>query len=119
MIFMLLVFHGSFLYPETIISWINPEEEFLSKSAETLRYVSLSMFIFAFFSVYFQTINGYGKTQITFIIEVIAVFLYALSAYLFIKVWKWDIVYVWSVEYVYFCTMGLLSVAYLRFRKSN
>lgn len=119
MIFMFIAFHGSFLYPETIISWINPEEEFLSKSADTLRYVSLSMFIFAFFSVYFQTINGFGKTQITFLIEAIAVALYALSAYLFIKIWKWDIVYVWSVEYVYFCSMGLMSFAYLKLRKKE
>lgn len=114
MVFMLIAFHGSFLYPEAIISWINPEEEFISKSADTLRYVSLSMFIFAYFSVFFQTINGIGKTQITFLIEVIAVGLYALSAYLLIKVWEVDIVYVWSVEYVYFGFMGLMSVAYLK-----
>lgn len=113
-IFMLLSFHGSFLYPEAIISWINPEEEFISKSADTLRYVSLSMFIFAYFSVFFQTINGIGKTHITFLIEAAAVCLYALSAYLLIKVWQVDIVYVWSVEYIYFGSMGILSVAYLR-----
>lgn len=114
MVFMLIAFHGSFLYPEAIISWINPGEEFIAKSADTLRYVSLSMFIFAYFSVFFQTINGIGKTQITFLIEIIAVALYALSAYLLIKVWKVDIIYVWSVEYVYFGSMGLMSLAYLR-----
>lgn len=114
LIFMLIAFHGSFLYPETIISWINPEDEYISKSAETLRYVSLSMFIFAYFSVFFQTINGIGKTHITFLIEAITVGLYTLSAYLLIKVWQVDIVYVWTVEYVYFCSMGLLSFAYLK-----
>lgn len=114
LIFMLIAFHGSFLYPETIISWINPEDEYISKSAETLRYVSLSMFIFAYFSVFFQTINGIGKTHITFLIEAITVGLYTLSAYLLIKVWRVDIVYVWTVEYVYFCSMGLLSFAYLK-----
>ncbi len=114
MVFMLITFHGSFLYPEAIISWINPEEAFIEKSADTLRYVSLSMFIFAYFSVFFQTINGIGKTQITFLIEAIAVGLYALSAYVFIKVWQLDIVYVWTVEYVYFGAMGLMSIAYLK-----
>lgn len=114
LIFMLIAFHGSFLYPETIISWINPEDEYISKSAETLRYVSLSMFIFAYFSVFFQTINGIGKTHITFLIEAITVGLYTLSAYLLIKVWRVEIVYVWTVEYVYFCSMGLLSFAYLK-----
>jgi MATE family multidrug resistance protein len=115
MIFMLIAFHGSFLYPETIISWINPEDEFISKSADTLRYVSLSMFIFAYVNVFFQSINGIGKTHITFFIEATAVALYALSAFLLIKVWAVDIVYVWSVEYVYFCTIGLLSILYLKF----
>lgn len=114
MVFMLITFHGSFLYPEAIISWINPEEAFIAKSADTLRYVSLSMFMFAYFSVFFQTINGIGKTQITFLIEAIAVGLYALSAYLLIKIWHVDIVHVWSVEYVYFGSMGLMSVAYLK-----
>lgn len=114
LIFMLITFHGSFLYPEAIISWINPQEAFIEKSADTLRYVSLSMFMFAYFSVFFQTINGIGKTQITFLIEAIAVGLYALSAYLLIKVWHMDIVYVWTVEYVYFGSMGLMSIAYLK-----
>ncbi len=113
--FMLLIFHGSFLYPETIISWINPEELYLSKSAETLRFVSFSMFMFAYFNVFFQTINGIGKTQFTFLIEAIAVLLYALTAYLLIKVWTVDVVYVWTVEYVYFGSMGIMSILYLKF----
>lgn len=115
LIFMFIAFHGSFLYPETLISWINPEEEFIEKSAETLRYVALSMFMFGYFSVFFQTINGSGNTQITFLIEVISVLFYVISAYLLIKVWVVDIQYVWTVEYIYFGAMGLLSVAYLKF----
>ena len=115
LIFMFIAFHGSFLYPETLIGWINPEEEFISKSADTLRYVALSMFMFGYFSVFFQTINGSGNTQITFLIEVISVLFYVISAYLLIKVWMVDIQYVWTVEYIYFGAMGLLSVAYLKF----
>lgn len=111
---LLIAFHGSFIYPEKIIAWINPEHEFIERSAATLRYVSVSMFIFAFFNVYFQTINGIGKTQITFLIELGSVCLYAVTAYLLIKVWDVDIQYIWSVEYVYFCFMGLSSFAYLK-----
>ncbi|MCO5261109.1 MAG: MATE family efflux transporter [Crocinitomicaceae bacterium] len=113
--FMFIIFHGGIFYPETVISWINPQEEFISKSAETLRYISLSMFIFAYFSVFFQTINGIGKTHITFIIEATTVFLYILSAYLLIKVWKVDVKYIWSVEYIYYISMGILSIAYLKY----
>lgn len=113
--FMLVIFHGGIFYPETVISWINPDVEFIPKSAETLRYVSLSMFIYAYFSVFFQTINGLGKTHITFLIEITTVFLYILSSYFLIKVWKVDVKYIWTVEYVYYISMGLLSISYLKY----
>jgi Na+-driven multidrug efflux pump len=94
---------------------INPAEEYVEKSAEILRFISISTLIFGFGSVYFQTINGSGNTMITFTIEVISVIIYLISAYILIKVLKSDIYWIWSVEYIYFGTMGLLSIGYLRF----
>lgn len=114
LLFMLAIFHGAFLYPETLIGLINPEPAYIEKSAEILRYVCPSMFIFGSVSVYFQTINGSGNTMATFTIELISVFIYVLSAYLFIKVFATDVYWVWTVEYIYFITMGALSIAYLR-----
>lgn len=111
--FMLVVFHGSIFYPETLIKLINPNEAYLAKSADILRFVSGSMFLFGFLSVYFQTINGSGNTFYTFIIEAISVLVYIVFSYLFIKVWEWDIYWVWLVEYVYFAAMGLFSILYL------
>ena len=70
--------------------------------------------IFGLFSVYFQTINGSGNTFATLIIEAICVGVYILSAYILIKVLKMDILWVWSVEYIYFIAMGTLSYGYLK-----
>lgn len=114
MCFLFLFFHGGLFYPETLISWINPEEVYLAKSAEILRYISGSIFIFAFISVPFQTINGSGNTRVSFLIELVATTIYMSSAYTFIKLFEWDIKWVWTVEYIYFCTLGLSSIAYLR-----
>ncbi|MEZ4889928.1 MAG: MATE family efflux transporter [Crocinitomicaceae bacterium] len=114
LLFMFIIFHGGIFYPETVISWINPEYAYVPKSAETLRYISLSMFIFAYFSVFFHTINGLGKTHITFIVESIAVFLYIASAYVFIKLMRLDVKYIWTVEYIYYISMGILSITYLK-----
>lgn len=115
LIFMLAIFHGAFLYPEWLISKINPDQAYLTKSAEILRFVCPSMFIFGFASVYFQTINGSGNTMITFGIEAISVVIYIISAFLLIKVFTVDIYWAWTVEYIYFITMGALSLIYLRF----
>lgn len=114
MAFMLVVFHGSLLYPEFLISLINPNIEYIDKSADILRFISGSMFLFGFVSVYFQTINGSGNTFYTFLVELVSVGIYVIASYLLIKVWQLDIYWVWSVEYIYFTSMGVLSIAYLK-----
>jgi putative MATE family efflux protein len=113
-IFLFLVFHGALFYPRLMIEFINPQEAYLDKSAEIMRFVAGSIMIFGVVSVYFQTINGSGNTIVSFIIEFICVGVYIIAAYLLIKVFKLDIFWIWTVEYVYFCALGILSILYLR-----
>ncbi|AEA45556.1 MATE family efflux transporter [Fluviicola taffensis] len=112
--FLLLTFHGAILYPEALIRLVSEKPEHIEESAQILRIVSGSILIYGFGSVYFQTISGIGRTRITFLVECLSTALYILSAYLFIKVWKWQLQWVWLVEYVYFITMGLSSLIYLK-----
>jgi len=112
--FMLLSFHGAVLYPEVLISIINPHEVYINDSSAILRLVAGSIMLFALVSVYFQTIHGSGNTLVSMTIEIISVFVYTVSVFLFIKVWTFDIYHVWTVEYIYFGTMGLLSFLYLK-----
>lgn len=114
MLFLSVIVIGSTFYPSNLIAIINPSEEYIQKSAEILRFISISTLLFGFVSVYFQTINGSGNTMVTFAIEVISVVIYLVSSYFLIKVIKVDIYWVWSVEYIYFGTIGILSIGYLR-----
>jgi Na+-driven multidrug efflux pump len=116
-LFLFFFFHGALFYPEVLIKIVNPNELYAEKSAEILRFVAVSIFLYGTVSVYFQTINGSGNTMASFIIEVICVAVYMTSAYLFIKVFKFDIYLIWSVEYIYFGMLGFLSIAYLYFFK--
>jgi putative MATE family efflux protein len=110
-----IFFHGAIFYPKQLIGFINPAEQYIDKSAEIMRFISVSIMMYGLFSVYFQTINGSGNTMVSFTIEVICVAVYTLTGYLLIKVFQVDIFWIWSVEYVYFGCMGLLSILYLRF----
>lgn len=112
--FMVLSFHGALFYPEALISLINPHESFLKDSSEILQLVAGSILLFALVSVYFQTIHGSGNTLASMTIEIISVMVYILSVYVFIKIWHLDIYHVWTVEYIYFGTMGSLSFLYLK-----
>jgi MATE family multidrug resistance protein len=113
LLFLFLFFHGAIFYPSALIGFINPEEQYIQKSAEILRFISFSILLYGIVSVYFQTISGSGNTLVTLTIEFICVLVYILSAYILIKVIKTDIYWIWSVEYIYFITMGLLSILYL------
>lgn len=113
--FLVALFHGAILYPEYLVSFINPEEVYVQGSAELLRFVSGSILIYGIATVYFQTISGSGNTKASFYIETIAVGGYILSAYLFLKVFNWDIYWVWLVEYIYFIILWALSIGYLHF----
>ena len=113
--FLLITFHGALLYPEALIRMINPAEIYIQKSAGILRLVSCSILLYGLISVYFQTIHGSGNTLISMLIEVISVVCYSIFSYLFIKVFNWDIYWIWTVEYIYFSILGGLSLFYLTF----
>lgn len=113
MVFLLLIFHGALLYPEKLISVINPDEAYLADSASILRMVFGSILIFGFTKPYFETINGSGNTRVTLAIEIICMIIYIGYAYLTIKVWNWNIASIWTIEYIYFITLGGLSLLYL------
>ena len=115
MAFLVVFFHGALLYPEKMISLINPNIEYLEESASILRFITGSIIIYGLGSVYFQAINGSGNTRYTFYVELFSVLIYLFAAFLLIKVYEVDIFWVWSVEYVYFTCMGLFSIVYLRF----
>jgi multidrug resistance protein, MATE family len=113
-LFLVLTFHGALIYPEMLIRLVNKHPDQIRESAQILRIISGSIIIYGWGSVYFQTISGSGNTRATFIIECIATLCYLTAAYLLIKVAEAPLHLVWLVEYVYFITMGLASLAYLR-----
>ncbi|MDX1445131.1 MATE family efflux transporter, partial [Lishizhenia sp.] len=114
-IFTFLIFHGALLYPEQLISVVNSKEEYLPESARILRMVFGSILIFGCFTPFFQTINGSGNTRVTLIIEITSIIIYLICAYLFVKVWQFEIFNVWFVEYIYFGSLSILSIGYLKF----
>lgn len=112
--FMLLTFHGAVFYPEAMIRMVNPAEAYVAKSADILRLIAVSILVFGFISVYFQTIHGSGNTLHSMLIEFFTVGVYAIFCYLFIKVWNLDIFWIWTVEYIYFGLLGVISILYLK-----
>lgn len=115
--FTFLFFHGAIFYPEQLIRFVDQNPSIspgvLEDSVAILQFVSGSVLIFSVVIVGYNSIAGLGKTAVAFGIELIGIFFYLISCILFIKVWKWNILDIWWVEYIYFITLGVFSLLYL------
>ena len=122
-LFMIGIFHGGLLYPETLIRMVdqNPAiaPEVLADSVYILKFISGSILIFSVAVIYYNSISGLGKTNISFVIEVIAILLYLIACYFFFIKWEWNIREVWWVEYIYFGTLGICSYAYFTYYRKK
>ena len=114
-----IILHGNLFYPEKIIEFINPAEMYNNTSASILQLIFGSFILYAIGSVFFQTINGFGKTKISFAIEMASVTAYLSFAYLFIKIFEWDVWKIWLIEYVYFGIFAIAAFAYYFFQIKN
>lgn len=114
---MVLLFHGALLYPEYLISIVEHSSEFSSEimqqSADTLQFISGSILIFAIAMIPYHSVAALGKTRESFLMECLSIVVYLFFCYLFIEKWQWDIVNIWWVEYIYFGSLGILSISYL------
>ena len=116
-LFIIIIFHGSLLSPEYLIRIVehnpNVSPEIIEKSTAALRFISGSILIFAIIIIPFHSVSALGKTRQSFIIEFISIIIYLIAWYLFIEKWKWDIVQIWWIEYIYFSSLGIFSCIYL------
>ena len=117
--FYLLFFHGAIFYPKLLASLITDSPETINKAAEILQLIFGSMFLFALVAIFYNSITAIGKTKQALYIEIIAITIYLIYAYQVTIKWNWDIFYVWTVEYIYFGILGLLSILYLWYYNRN
>lgn len=119
MLFIILFCHGPVIYPQYIIPYIDPNPEIFESSALVLKVVCGSFLLFSIITVWFNSVAALGKSNVSFIIESTSIVIYLISCYLFIIVWDFNVVAVWTVEYIYFGVIGIMSYFYLRYYKKK
>ena len=112
-LFYLIIFHGALLYPKYMVRLITENESIVDSAAQILVIVFWSMLLYSVVNIFYNTVSALGKTLLALWIEVVAIILYLWSTYLVILKWKWNIVDIWYVEFIYFTTIGVLSISYL------
>lgn len=118
-LFIILFCHAPVFFPNYFIPMINPDPLIYEDSKHVLWLVTGSILLFSLITVWFNSVAALGKSNISFLIEGTSIFIYLVACYLFIVVFDWNIVAVWTVEYIYFGAIGLMSYFYLQKYRRN
>lgn len=80
----------------------------------SLYMVAISNIIFGGSSIIFNGINGTGKTNVSLMIELLALAFYLATAFWFVQWFPQTIALAWSADIIYWVIIAILSIAYLR-----
>ncbi len=109
-----LLCHGMILYPTFWINIVDNNPLILDTAKSILMLLTGSILLHTISSVLLNILSGSGMTRKVMFIEFITMFSYLTLSYLMIMEWEKSIVWVWSMEYVYFVSIFVLSLWYVR-----
>jgi multidrug resistance protein, MATE family len=102
------------IFPTAIFSLFNNDPLFVTNAIPVIRVVSLAMVLMSVSVVYLNTVIASGKTTISFLIEVVAIFFYLMYIYLVVEYYKLSLPIAWMSEFLYWIVLFSLSYFYLR-----
>ena len=110
----LLIFLLLNLFPGVYFSVFGQGESFAREGTPTIRIVALALIFMSSSTVWLNAITGTGKSNITFFVELIAIVVYCVYAYVVLEVLRLSITWGWAAELLYWTLMGSLSYLYIR-----
>lgn len=104
-----------YFFPVWIIGFYTNDQQLLVETIDSLRIVNLTMFFFCISSILFNGVTGTGNTRTSFLIEMLNITIYLISAYYIAIEMKASLPIVWASEFIYFGFLGIFSYWYLKY----
>lgn len=102
------------IVPEWFLSFYGQGDAFIAEAIPVVRIVSLALLMMSFGTVWLNAVTGTGNTQVNLIIELITIVIYSVYVYLVLEYWNLPITWGWASEWVYWLSMFLMAVFYMR-----
>ncbi len=102
------------VFPQTFFGLFGQDENFVKQGIPVLRMVTVGLMLMSIANVWLNGVTGTGKTRVNLVIEIVAITVYLIYTWYFIKVNYISLAMAWSNELVYWLTIFLMSFTYLR-----
>lgn len=101
-------------FSDTFLSLYRDDPSLVAFATPSLRIITSAMLIMSLSTVLFNGVVGTGNTLINLTIEVFCVGCYVLYCYIVIELKRLPLHWAWGSEFVYWSTLLLVSIAYLK-----
>lgn len=105
------------IFPGVFFAMFGQGADFVQQGIPVLRVVSFDLLLMCLANIWLNGVTGTGKTRVNLVIEVVAISLYLLYTWLFVKVNFISLAFAWTNEFVYWGIIFTMSFLYLRSRK--
>ncbi len=111
---MVVITLSVYVFFEPLLSFYTHSAQAIQWSLFSFPMMAIGWLIYAFSTLFFNTLLALGKTSQTFLCEFTAVMAYVLGAYLLIKVFHVAYPWAWSVDPLYWLILWIISFYFLR-----
>lgn len=105
------------LFPALFFNLFGQSSNFIEQGIPVIRVVSLGLLLMSVANVWLNAVTGTGKTKVNLLIEVMAISLYLIYTYYFMKVNYISLAVAWSNEFIYWSSVFLMSALYMYSKK--
>jgi len=102
------------IFPTAFFGLFGQGDEFVQQGIPVLRVVSLGLMFMSVANIWLNGVTGTAKTRMNLLIEIIAITVYLIYTWYFIKVNYISLAMAWSNELVYWFSIFIISFIYLR-----
>ncbi|MEO6668686.1 MAG: MATE family efflux transporter [Ferruginibacter sp.] len=102
------------LFPEAFFRLFGQNEEFVTEGIPVIRIVSLGLLFMSIANIWLNGVTGTGKTKVNLLIEIIAITLYLIYTWYFMKHHYVSLAVAWSNEFIYWTAIFVMAAFYLK-----
>lgn len=102
------------IFPDVFFNLFGQGTTFVDEGTSVVRMVSLGMIFMSIANIWLNAVTGTGHTKMNLIIEIVAIALYMLYTFYFMKVNYISLAMAWSNEFIYWLSIMIMSYLFIR-----
>ncbi len=102
------------IFPGAFFSIFGQGEEFVQQGIPVLRVVSIDLLLMSLANTWLNGVTGTGKTKMNLFIELVAITLYLIYTWIFVKMHFISLAFAWTNEFVYWGSIFIMAWFYLK-----